>query len=367
MTFIQPINFVKPLIRVNVEKYTPLLETDDHTSEGFVVKHKNKLIAFFRLEPGVTSNHVGNGGKVVKSESLDNGDSWSSPITLVDNEYDNRNVHGGILKNDRIVVFYRDYNATSGSGGIHIANKLIYSDDGFMTWSEPITLVLGSKAILFGTGKIDYIPELNKYIAPTRGGRYNEIRFSKDGIDWSESVTIGDYPSGEYNLDEVAVAYCGKGRVIAISRDAQSPPQCNYQMISIDYGKTWSAPQRTNIPIPSGRTAPFLHYDADKEIIIFISGDRRSQNGLPMKEESIQIFANYVDNVFDNPTNWKQSFSFQRPKKNSNLRFYGYPTICQINNTDYFAIFTDSDSRTNGNENADLYKFKFSVDLAFMA
>src|SRR5699024_11377909 len=79
--------------------------TDNHTEECFLETNKNgSIIHVFRLDP--SGDHIGNNGYIAKRISEDNGKTWSQPQKVYDsNEYDDRNVHGGITKSGRIVCF----------------------------------------------------------------------------------------------------------------------------------------------------------------------------------------------------------------------------------------------------------------------
>ncbi len=85
------------------------LINEDHTSEGFLISLEDGIIVhFFRLDPGENGSHIGNKGRIVKRVSLDDGNTWSSHSIVYEDDFDDRNVHGGITDDNLIVFFLED-------------------------------------------------------------------------------------------------------------------------------------------------------------------------------------------------------------------------------------------------------------------
>jgi Neuraminidase (sialidase) len=103
--YLNPNDF--PLVTEPIISY----KTIDHNSESFLVTLDSTVYHFFRQDPGQTGNHTGNGGRIMMRTSNDNGDTWTNPVVIYDSQYDDRNVHGGITEDGRIIVTFRKYDA----------------------------------------------------------------------------------------------------------------------------------------------------------------------------------------------------------------------------------------------------------------
>jgi len=134
------------------------LISEDHTAEGLLITLENgDIMHFYRMDPGSTGDHTGNAGRVVKRMSNYGGFFWSPCEPVYDDEYDDRNINGGILDNGRIILTFRRYNAPIAE---HIDFNLIYSDDNGDTWSD---------LILFETEGLTSDKQKSKSIVP---GKY---------------------------------------------------------------------------------------------------------------------------------------------------------------------------------------------------
>lgn len=331
--------------------------TDDHTAEGFLATNKNgSIIHVFRLDP--SGDHIGNNGYIAKRISEDNGKTWSQPQKVYDsNEYDDRNVHGGITKSGRIVCFFREFDAENNS---HIGKYTIHSDDGGSSWSEK-RKIKGSPATVYGTGQMFYNDDLQKYCMTGYTTGYLEIRFSDDGINWDEYVVIDDR-RGEKKLSEIAGAYVGDNRIICIARNNErSTDNQLMQYVSVDGGENWDFYGNTNIPKDHWGTAPQLFYDKQKSLMIAMTVDRRSQTGSNSNDERLYIYSNDANESILSSKTWVLQTSFIRPNPNPH-RFYGYPSYTKMSNGNYLITFSDNYKRENGKENASLYQFELFFD-----
>lgn len=348
------------MVRVHSRRET--LVSDDHASEGVIVMLPDgNILHIFRFDPGLIGDHVRNSGYIAKRH-YSNG-VWSDVETVYNSGiYDDRNIHGGITNEGRIVLFFRRYDASSG---ITEGHYFIYSDDGGASWSDLKPMDVSPKSVvIYGTGQMFYNPEIEKYcIVGYSTDSYCEIRFSEDGSNWDEKVVIAE--GTDFNLSEIAGAYCGNRRMIVIERDDNRRlGHPLVQMVSYDNGQSWSEPVQTNIP-PNmfWGCAPQLLWDEENNTLIAMNSDRRGYHGGNYDEESLYIYYARPSNIFSDTQNWTLGARLVRPKTNSNSYFYGYPTIAKTSDNNYFIVYTDSEL-ISGKEDADLYQFEMELVLS---
>jgi len=348
-----------------VTPFKPLLFNDDHNSEGFLAPLQNgKILLIFRIDPGIKGDHVGTDGYIAKITYDPEIDRWGKVETVYNSrQYDDRNIHGGVTKDGRIVVFFRKCDGS----GVTQGRYYIYSDDMGDTWTEPQISRIWTYPIdnnlpgVWSTGQMFYNPNINKYIML---GCRRYITYSKNGSMWDEYNLVTN--SRDFKLSEVAGAWCGDNRMIALVRDdVREYAHPLVQIVSYDNGLTWTEPKQSNIP-PNQHwgAAPQLIYDQDRNLLIALTSDRYSR---PNEQNSLFIYTARPDDVIDNPKGWKLQHELHRPFAEAgfeedrplNLNLYGYPTIAPINNQEYLVVFTER-SRMHGTEQADLYYFRLS-------
>jgi hypothetical protein len=347
-------------INIGTSSLIESLVDENHTSEGFLVKTPNKIIHFFRSDEGNAGNHIGNSGKISKRESYDNGMNWTESEMVFNDEYDDRNIRGGITDNGKIVLFFRRYDALSQ---LSIDLNYIISEDGGDSWTERQSLNFN----------LDFVEEVwidnfvkvenNKYLLPIHGISYCEIRYFNiinNQLIISEKVWDWDYTdTTQFKIDEPSFSFLGNGKIIGLFRDESKNPGSNYyQVTSSDLGSTWTAPIRTNICEPFFSPSPLIFFNKSLEKIIVVGTDRRlANNGNYSSEDSkIWVYSNNIEEVFDNPNGYNLINMFDRPSP-SNFRLYGYPTYVNTNHNSHLIIFTES-SYDGNTEDADFYQFE---------
>ncbi len=343
-------------------EYKELLFGDDHTSEGFLAPLDNgDIMLLFRLDPGVEGNHVGADGYIAQITYDPEADRWGEVETVYNShEYDDRNIHGGVTREGRIVVFFRRYapadRRTEG-------RYFIYSDDNGRTWTEPQVSEAWSDPEASGitgvwsTSSMFYNPDIDRYAML---GCRGYITYSEDGSVWEEYNMITEPQPGQ----EIAGAWCGDGRIVALIRDDEREHgHPLLQVESYDNGETWSDPNPTNIP-PDDHwgCAPQLIYDQDRGILIALNSDRYSR---PNEENSLFVYTARPEEILGGPRNWTLHYELARPwakdgfekDRPLNQNLYGYPTIAPIDENEYLVVFTER-ARMHGAEQADLYYFR---------
>lgn len=351
------------LYSVAVSNVEPFQIDTSHVSEGVALKTSdNDYLMFFRKDPGIEGDHVGNSGSIIYRRSKDRGMTWGREKILVDNAYDNRNVHGGMVLGSRIVLFFRNYDASNPSlldQDKQVGLNYTYSDDGGHNWMSPTYIDLNFSAIA-GTSKITEVPGLG-FIQPFYARDRQEIRLSQDGLNWDTTLKTYDYESDtEINTTEVGLVYLGDGDILGLIRD--ETPEIGrqngyYQIVSRDYGVTWSEPLKTNIGEGFFCSAPLIFFSKKHRDIWSFCGDRKG--ALPAgnaHNDALWIYRNKIEDVIDNPQGYQLFEKINRPEPSS-YRLYGYPTYIEKGDDSYLIIFTESSLDTDDSEGANLYQF----------
>ncbi|WP_339713174.1 sialidase family protein [Cyclobacterium amurskyense] len=180
------------------------LAGNDHVSEGFLAPlNDGKILLLFRLDPGIEGDHVGTNAYIAIITYDPEKDSWSKVETVYNShQYDDRNIHGGITKEGRIVAFFRRFDGNQTEG-----RYFIYSDDNGITWTEPqqskawTDPELSNLEGIWSTGQMFYNPDINQYAMV---GCRRFITFSQDGSSWESYNQITD--NEDFKLTEVAGA-----------------------------------------------------------------------------------------------------------------------------------------------------------------
>ena len=345
-----------------VSPVRPALFADDHVSEGFLVPvDDGRVLLIFRFDPGMEGSHVGLDGYIAQISYDPVKDEWSEVEKVYNSHrYDDRNIHGGITREGRIVTFFRRY---IPDGRVTEGHYFIYSDDNGKTWSDLQT----SDAFfgIQGTGQMFYNPDIGKYCIMQYFHHRNGILYSSDGRQWDEGNIVAE--SSDVRLTEIAGAWCGDNRIIALIRDDDRQSDLPLlQVESHDNGKTWTEPARTNIPHRQHwGCAPQIIYDNKRDLLIALNSDRYSR---PDEQNSLFIYTARPDEVFGNPNGWTLQHELRRPwamlgfdgDRPLNQNLYGYPAIAPTGEDEYLVVFTER-ARMEGTEQADLYYFRMIV------
>jgi hypothetical protein len=185
-------------------------------------------------------------GKAMLSESTDGGHTWSTARVIVDEpEIDDRNVAVCALSDKDLLVSYNTHGADDTCRAMTVR-----SHDGGKTWSEPskvCDLHARTKAAVLRLSTGDLL--LPFYAAPGNGSL--AAVSTDDGATW-EVLRVPDSPG--FLGDEWDAVELDDRRLIGIHRNsdprANSDPQTRgyfWKSESMDAGRTWSVPVRTNV------------------------------------------------------------------------------------------------------------------------
>lgn len=350
---------------LKVSEIKPSYVNNDHAAESLLLTLKNGLILhFFRLDPGLGGGHVGNGGRIVCRESVDNGATWTEPITIFDDEWDNRNIRGGLTEDGTIVLFFRRYD---GNNWKPVDLNYIVSKDNGKSWTKRTQLVEFQRFVdNFYEIWISNFTNIGngRYLIPVCGPKYCEMkifRVQEEKVVFESKNFIFDYiKNGEAEIDEPYIAIMPeKNKLVCLFRDEANSNY--YQSISLNNGVGWTQPVKTNMLEQYFCPSPLIFYEDMSEKIITIATDRRNistKNDKDALQSQVSIFTNTIDEVVAGSKNYKLLFQMGRPKPNE-YQFYGYPAYTKTIDGKYVVIFTES-FVDSVNEEADLYQFVLS-------
>lgn len=202
------------------------------------------------------ARHIGIGGRLDLVRSLDGGQTWSVPQTVVDSERDDRNPAFGVASNGTLVLAYHwqgGYNPDSSwnPGPEKQDTKVTLSHDGGQTWETPFFLNLEIQRGNSPFGKI-FSDAAGKLYMPIYGAKnpapgvrikadtcYTFLVISHDnGQSWNEAIEVAR------GLNEAAFLILPDGEWLCAARSQQPDEQAIYVCRSADAGKTWTTPER---------------------------------------------------------------------------------------------------------------------------
>jgi hypothetical protein len=198
------------------------------------------LLAIWRQAP---AHSVDITGQLFLSRSTDLGDTWSTPVLILDDAtVDQRDPYLRRLATGRLALTYFK------SVGAAITSAIRYSDDNGATWSAEVALPFTFTAWAAASGVVEladgtlvafgYGKETAGTYTSTRS-----LRSTDGGATWTGEAVMGVHASRDYN--EVNVTVVG-GTLVALIRsddgDGGGTDPGIYRTTSVDGGVTWAAP-----------------------------------------------------------------------------------------------------------------------------
>ncbi len=228
----------------------PLLEpVSNHIPESFIIEGGENELVMIWIDS--TDLHV--------SKSLDDGGTWKTPTTLVDNTIlrdSLSDLNALKINNGRILVTYK-----------FKFHYLIYSDDNGSTWSEPTQLITDVGIIRprkIMESSLSQTSDNKIWFVYNRLGTIYNIQ-SDDGNKWSEKDTLVVIEDGVPHFSSVNSTW--DNSLVLYYEKRNDDTSDIYEMTSIDSGKTWSGP---NIILDNGinKLRPRVIKDANKTLWI---------------------------------------------------------------------------------------------------
>jgi hypothetical protein len=194
---------------------------------------------------------TGNGQAVYFARSLDNGDTWDQPVQLserVGDEYERDWAQLALLGDDQLVVMWE--------GGFRAYRHAMYSNDGGVSWSEPIDTfpwLIGENGFVEfaydSTGKLHLFIAQRVREGYTEWGEREGLWHSvwEGGRRWREPVLSG----GINAMVNPKVVIIRGNQVVATW---YAPPAYEIMVMT---GRIETAPEIPSQPLPSATAQPF--------------------------------------------------------------------------------------------------------------
>ncbi len=207
-------------------------------------RESGKLICMYVGDQGLWNASPYNRQGVYYSESKDNGQSWSQPISITNQVYANHSNwyagfagsgHGLQLENGRL-MYVLAVRANSTVGGT-LQNWAIYSDDAGETWtlSDNYATTLGDEAKVVELGDGTVLMSIRN---PNKGYR----RFCKStdkGKTWGESKLSTTLADAACNGDIMRIEYKGKYYLVHSLPKSSTTRENVSLFVSADEGESW--------------------------------------------------------------------------------------------------------------------------------
>ena len=184
-----------------------------------------------------------NGGRLCLTRTKDEGQTWNEPITIYDDQYDNRDPHIAQLSDGTLICsfFSLEANPTNSQGFDCLNAQVIRSLDNGHTWEKESQFVLMDSPPWVCSAPVRQLSD-GTYILPLyregEDGAYGGVVHSTDcGTTWGAAIPIG-HDSGVSLPAETDIIQLKDGTLYAALRgDSCVPMQF---ATSPDQGQTWS-------------------------------------------------------------------------------------------------------------------------------
>ena len=213
------------------------------------LKNGDIVAVFYAGDEHVTkqSEKYPKAGRICLVRSKDEGKTWSKPVTIYDDNDDNRDPHISQLSNGSLVVSFFSLRYPSFGAKEYKtlgSPQLLWSRDNGKTWDKEATLLETGDVDWLSSAQVREMPDgttiLPVYHQEGRGGlkAWGGVMLSRDkGKTWGPVITIGE----KANLPlaaETDVILLKDGTLYAALR-AQQEVHMHFAK-SKDMGKTWS-------------------------------------------------------------------------------------------------------------------------------
>jgi hypothetical protein len=227
-----------------------------------VAAAKGRLVCVFRDD---SVHDFSPGGKVLMTESRDEGKTWSPARVVADEpDVDDRNAAIAPLPDGRLMVCYNTYTRQRVSRVMVAASR-----DGGATWDKPspvADLDARTRAAPMALASGDLF--LPIYKAPGNG---SIAALSADGGRTWKLVPVPDVPG--FVGDEWSAVEVEKGRIVGIHRNNGAADGHFWKSESRNGGRAWDKPARTNVR--DARSTSPAHFDFHGKVPVLTYADRR--------------------------------------------------------------------------------------------
>ncbi len=204
------------------------------------------------------AGHLGIGGRLDLLRSLDGGETWLPPVTVVRSEWDDRNPALGLSRDGAFILAYHHQGSYDESGRYspalgRVDTYVTRSKDSGQTWEQPRPLSLKPFRGRSPYGKVVALPdgtflmsiysERTGLVSEERKAPLGTVDFSyvlrsrDDGATWNDPSLIAP------GFNEAGLARLGNGELLAALRSEGDRASVSTSR-STDDGYTWTSPEK---------------------------------------------------------------------------------------------------------------------------
>ncbi|PYI54037.1 exo-alpha-sialidase [Paenibacillus flagellatus] len=280
------------------------------------------------------SAHEGTDGKIMKTVSTDDGQTWSAPVTMIDTPEDDRDPSIMQMSDGTLLVSWFTYNNTTAKRQVRTAR----STDGGATWSAPVTVgtslaatsAVTSKAVELSNGDL-LLPIYGSVASTSEMPRSTAVRSTDGGLTWGASteVTLAEpIPAQNIGFVEPVIVDLGGGHLYSLHRTLREYD--NYyawESHSYDNGLTWTQAARTSM---KAHCSDLLLLS--NGLLLHTWGDRSFAfaGGRPVVGKAIPVGDDWAD--------WQTVAIY----KNSGVGDMSYPSAVELADGTIFIVYYDA-------------------------
>ncbi|WP_409340435.1 discoidin domain-containing protein [Paenibacillus sp. MBLB4367] len=200
------------------------------------------------------SAHEATNGKIMKTVSADNGQTWSTSVTIIDTLEDDRDPSVMQMNDGTLLVSWFTFNNTTTARQVRTAR----STDGGATWSSPVTVgtslasysAVTSKAVELSNGDL-LLPIYGTIVNRQEMPRSTAVRSTDGGLTWNASTEVllaEPIPAQNIGFVEPVIVDLGSGHLYSLHRTLREYDNYHaWESHSYDNGFTWTQAARTSM------------------------------------------------------------------------------------------------------------------------
>jgi sialidase-1 len=212
------------------------------------------LVAFREAARREVATHIDSTSKAVLIRSKDNGKTWGEKVTIYDDEDGIQDPSIKALADGTLISNFFKWKVIKKEPFNHqvLGTFIVRSFDSGYTWEKELIKVEAQD--IKGPGTSDAVLELydGTLVIPMYGARPGErqrsfiLKSIDKGLTWADLCTIAFDPLGNMDFQEPALALLPSGKIVCMMR-VYGVEQYLWQSESVDGGKTWTIPRKTEI------------------------------------------------------------------------------------------------------------------------